>query len=197
MLQDFAKSAERHKQRLSKDKPSGGISRLRIAVTVILTLGFAFGLYSLTQVRPELAPEELLPQAAALAEADAAGTEPVAEPVKPARGEEFYDFYTLLPESEVIAPKVEEYFSPPKNPAAKDQAYLLQAGSFRNKSDADRLRAKLILKGLDVKLSSVSGRNGGIWHRVVVGPFRSRSKLNLAQDILADANTESMLMMVK
>ena len=36
-----------------------------------------------------------------------------------------------------------------------------------------------------------------VWHRVMVGPFTSRSKLNHAQDILADANTESMVVKVK
>lgn len=107
-----------------------------------------------------------------------------------------YDFYTLLPESEVIAPKVEEYSSSVKQ-SVPQAHYLLQAGSFRNRGDADRLRAKLIIRGLDVRMQAVKSSDGVIWHRILLGPFESRSKLNQAQDILADANTESMLIKIK
>ena len=57
MLQDFAKSAERHKKSLSRKKPASGISNFRIIITLVLAVGFGLGLYSLSKVRPELAPE--------------------------------------------------------------------------------------------------------------------------------------------
>jgi len=111
--------------------------------------------------------------------------------------EEDFAFYSLLPESEVIAPEVEEYNFKEKNAASDDTSYLLQAGSFRNQTDADRLRAKLLLEGLNVTVTPARNSNGSIWYRVMVGPFTDRSSLNRAQDTLVRANTEFLTLEYK
>lgn len=102
-----------------------------------------------------------------------------------------FEFYTLLPEREVIVP-VEE-----NNANDKPQQqiiYILQAGSFKNPADADRLRAKLILLGLDTKVEEVTGKGNDTWHRVQVGPFVSRSKLSKARNLLISNNVETLLL---
>ena len=50
--------------------------------------------------------------------------------------------------------------------------YLLQAASFRNKDDADAMRAALLLEGLNASLDEVRRADGAL-HRVMVGPFAS------------------------
>lgn len=193
MSQDYAKSAARHKQQMAK-KNHRHLSKWLLIFTLVLSTAFASFLYYLMQVNPDRQRPQSQPS-----QNEAAATSKPAEPapkVEQSLPENHYDFYTLLPESEVIAPKVEEYSSKLK-PNAQNYAYLLQAGSFRSRTDADRLRAKLILQGLDARLNSVTGKDGKIWHRIIVGPFTSRSKLNHAQDILANANTESMLIKIK
>ncbi|WP_221795651.1 SPOR domain-containing protein [Oceanobacter mangrovi] len=103
------------------------------------------------------------------------------EEAKPA-----YDFYRLLEEQKVEAPKVDAYVSTPKD-AEVNYQYVLQAGAFRNASDADQMRANLLLLGLNAYQEG-STVNDSTWHRVYVGPFTNRSKLNKAMDILVSNN---------
>ncbi|MEK9712891.1 MAG: SPOR domain-containing protein [Thalassolituus sp.] len=106
-----------------------------------------------------------------------------------------YDFYRLLEKQTVEVPEVEEYRSTPKEAAAKYE-YRLQAGSFRSETDADRMRGELILEGLPAYLES-STVNGSTWHRVFVGPYVDRSKLNKAQDILVSRNVSPLVLKQK
>ena len=92
-----------------------------------------------------------------------------------------YDFYRLLEKQTVEVP-VGEYKSTPKD-AVDAYEYRLQAGSFRSSEDADRMRATLLLDGLPAYTES-STVNGSTWHRVFVGPFSDRSRMNKAQDVL-------------
>lgn len=103
-----------------------------------------------------------------------------------------FDFYTLLPESEVLIPEITEPSKPAgsptastSKPAASPSVYLLQAGSFRSSNDADRLRAQLTLEGLDVKTQKVTIRGNETWYRVQVGPFSNTSQLDQARQTLA------------
>ena len=68
------------------------------------------------------------------------------------------------------------------------KAYMLQVGSFRELADADRLRAKLTLRGHQALIQSVAGRGAELWHRVRLGPYdnllsaeRARAKLAMSQ----------------
>ncbi|MBD3647470.1 MAG: SPOR domain-containing protein [Pseudomonadales bacterium] len=129
-------------------------------------------------------------------EADKVANLPRAEDfVPPPKAEEMqWDFYEIFPKSEV--PVVEEYGSDGEKVVVEEPyAYLLQAGSFRNPEDADKLRAELILLGLDVfaKKIEVDGKQ---WTRVLVGPLNSDLELNRAQDKLAEAEIESLALKV-
>lgn len=106
-----------------------------------------------------------------------------------------FDFYTMLKENEVSVP-------PPKvaKPAQRQQGsgtvqgtvskpaqqvYILQAASFRDSTEAERLRVRLTLANLDVKVESASDSRG-TWHRVLVGPFDTRSRMAKARQVLAE-----------
>ncbi|QIL90848.1 SPOR domain-containing protein [Microbulbifer harenosus] len=116
----------------------------------------------------------------------------------PAEAKPKFDFYKLLEESEVkVAPpknqqvRVRETDNGAGNkPAEKEEAqpdlvYILQAASFRDKEEAERLRAQLMLANLDVKVESATDSRG-TWHRVLVGPYTNRSKVAKARSILAE-----------
>ena len=103
-----------------------------------------------------------------------------------------YEFYDLFPNSEV--PIVEEYGEDGEK--VESFSYLLQAGSFRNSNEADKLRGELILLGLDAFLSE-KDLDGNKWHRVMVGPFDTDLALNRAQDKLAQAEVEAMPMKIR
>ncbi|MCW4628923.1 MULTISPECIES: SPOR domain-containing protein [Marinomonas] len=62
---------------------------------------------------------------------------------------------------------------------------MLQAASFRNLEDADRLRAQLILSGLvEASVRKTMDKDDQAWYRVILGPYDSRSKMNRAEDKL-------------
>lgn len=133
---------------------------------------------------------------------------PVATKAKPkqapaAESNTRFDFYTLLPEREVIVPAEETTASEkpasgtvaPK-PTTSDQRYILQAGSFRRAQDADRRRAQVILLGLDARIESVDA-NGDRWHRVLVGPLTGRSNLDRARAKLIGENIDTLVLRQK
>lgn len=157
-----------------------------VMLSLLILGGFGYGLYQLAGVKPD--PEATQQ---ALQSKPAEPTPPTPkrrETTADVKPDEGYRFYTLLPESEVVPPKVEAYNSTPREQTDYSQ-YQLQAGSFRSEADAESLRATLLLKGLpNVTSTKVTSANGSVWHRVRVGPFDSRSKLNKAQDVLVRMN---------
>lgn len=106
-----------------------------------------------------------------------------------------YEFYQLLENKKVDVPEVVEYKSTPKgqNKDGKKIIYRLQAGSFNTQQDADRMKASLILNGMDTQVKSAD-INGKTWFRVYVGPFENRSKMNKAQDKLAEMRIQPMVL---
>jgi len=120
---------------------------------------------------------------------------PVPPPPKPR-----FDFYNLLPEMEVIVQDEEIKGAPSKEGVKRVEqpgTYLLQAGSFRSHTQADQLRAKLALLGLETSIQSVSVDSKQAWHRVRVGPFLNLSDLNQARSLLKKNGIDAILIRLK
>lgn len=124
-----------------------------------------------------------------------------------------YDFYTLLPEKEVLIPDAElaeqaraEAMKAAKPPAGKPEPsiaqtassptdgtapvatsdgarYLLQAGAFRGNDDAEALKAKIALTG-EVARVEAAEINGNTVYRVRMGPYPNASSLADAKQAL-------------
>ena len=121
--------------------------------------------------------------------------EEIAEPRKPR-----YDFFTVLPEMEVVVPEQELSRKADKTDPLTDMPadstpdnYILQAGSFRNASDAEQLKAQLALLGSIAAVQKVTV-NGQTWHRVRIGPFRGAREANEMRRMLADNQIETLVM---
>lgn len=84
-----------------------------------------------------------------------------------------YDFYTVLPEMEVVVPEAELRASTAAVQPEEGVAYVLQVGSFQSGADADTLKAQLALLGLETYVQDVQVDNR-TWHRVRVGPLPSK-----------------------
>ena len=105
-----------------------------------------------------------------------------------------WTFYEIFPKFEV--PIVEEYGPAGEKQASKDtRAYVLQAGSFRTAGDADKLRAEIILLGMDVYLQKIQ-KGGQTWHRVMVGPIDSQLELTRRRNLLAESSIETISLRV-
>lgn len=98
-------------------------------------------------------------------------------------------FYEELPSRKVWVPVVDEY-EPAGAEATAHPHFLLQAGSFRAREDADRLRAKLLLLGLDAKIHRVELSPGVRWHRVLVGPYDDAANMRKALTRLREAQID-------
>ena len=97
-----------------------------------------------------------------------------------------FEFFDRLPADEIaIQRNTYEDLRPTKKVEAVE--YLLQAVSFRKSEDAERLRARLLLSGMDAFTERTSV-NGSVWYRVLVGPFPNKTELNRAQTRLREQN---------
>ncbi len=165
---------------------------------LVVGLFIAFLVY--LQMRPQQAasdPAAALEKSTALESHDLPRSRenPIPPPPKPR-----FDFYNLLPEMEVIVP--EQQISGPATrqgvkQVEKPGTYLLQAGSFRSDRQADQLRAKLALLGLETSIQTVSIDSRQAWHRVRVGPFDNLSDLNAARNLLKKNGVDAILIRIK
>ncbi len=110
-----------------------------------------------------------------------------------------FDFYTLLPELEIVIPQDET--RPPKvNVPNKTSdykgGYLLQAGSFNKYNEADTLKARLALIGVEAYIQTVEV-NKTKWHRVQIGPSTDRQKLEVLRKRLKENQIDTILLQAK
>jgi len=74
--------------------------------------------------------------------------------------------------------------------------WLLQAGSFQDKQEAEERRAKIILLNMSAEI--VPGVQAGrTWYRVQVGPFNGRSAADDAHKQLSASNIDSIPLLMR
>lgn len=80
-----------------------------------------------------------------------------------------FEFYKVLTDKQenVAAPEK------PKPEAKPTGPHYLQAGSFANVGDAEKLKAKLAFLGIEATILKVTIPEKGEWHRVRLGPYKS------------------------
>lgn len=126
-----------------------------------------------------------------------------------------FGFYDELANAEVEVPQplvpgeaVVAGTSPAPEAAATGQApavavqvetsvrYLLQAGSFQDREDAENRRVKILLLNMEANVvpGVVSGRT---WYRVQVGPFNNRSLADVARNALSENNIDSIPLVLR
>ena len=84
------------------------------------------------------------------------------------------------PPEPAVAPAPTPAPTPTPAPASASREYRVQAGSFREKKEADRLRASLALGGFESRIQT-RDTAGGTRHRVMLGPFRGRDAAEAAK----------------
>ena len=117
---------------------------------------------------------------------------------EPARDDsKTYAFYEMLPKFEVVVPEKEKDVRPDITavPETRSGTYVLQAGSYRNFPDADRVRAKLALQGIESNVQKVTVEND-TWHRIRIGPISNLDELNRKRQILRKADVDVLVIRV-
>lgn len=185
-------SKQKRKQSSAKIEPPPQKSSrkpLFIISLALLSGAFIYGLYVLQSI-PETHSVVVEPPK------KASRTTSLTEPAPQKTIEQRFNFYDLLPEHEVVAPKVDTYKF--KDRAAEtDFYYIIQTGSFRNYQDAERQKAMIAFQGIKTNIQSVTNDQGTTWHRVTTEPFHNRSKMNSALDKLASIQIQPLVKKVK
>lgn len=127
-----------------------------------------------------------------------AQTKPAPASQEEAETQEF-DFYEMLPKYEVVIPEQDARGGAAPavvaGPVQKPGAYILQAGSFRNFKDADRVRAMIAMQGVESKIQKVT-IDKDTWHRVRVGPITNLQKLEDTRSKLRQAQIDALVIRV-
>ena len=131
---------------------------------------------------------------------------------KPVVQKTSFDFFTVLPEIEMVVPD-----SPPPIPspppsttssaesgnvksdpsaaiqaASKKSVYMLQAGSYQKINDANRLKAELALWGHASQIQKVTIQGRGDFFRVRLGPYSSYDEMVESDKSLASFGIKAL-----
>lgn len=72
----------------------------------------------------------------------------------------------------------------PADNAAAKATYFLQAGSFPNADDAEKVKAKLAFMGMEANVQPATIPDKGVWYRVRLGPYHGADEMNAAMNTL-------------
>jgi len=179
-----------------KPRSGGGSLLVGILIGLVLGLGIALGVAWYINKMPSPFQQSRPP---------AARSEPAAKSAPPAKAEDKtakapekprFDFYKILPGSEEPATEQQLRDAQKKSAAAKE-TFFLQAGAFQGAPDADNLKARLALLGIEATIQTTTLPDKGVWHRVRVGPYTSVEELNRTRDTLKQNGVETALIKVR
>lgn len=106
-----------------------------------------------------------------------------------------FDFYKILPGEEPATDQ--QLKDAQKGSSGAKETFFLQAGAFQNASDADGLKARLALIGVEATIQTNSVPDKGVWHRVRIGPYTSVEQLNQARENLKHNGVETTLIKIR
>jgi cell division protein FtsN len=91
-----------------------------------------------------------------------------------------FDFYTILPgsESQVTEQEIKQKEIEAEKNVRSTESYFLQVGAFQTEQEADNMKAKLALLGVEAIVQTAAIPDKGTWHRVRVGPFADLEQIN-------------------
>ena len=167
------------------------------AITVVASLGFTLGFFVGKSFRapaentPPLVPASLNPDEMPVAAVEK-GTVPQkteqSQDIKPlAQADKTEELLKIQdkkksqvsPEPKKTEETKKSEGSQDEKAATKAKKYTVQAGAFRNASDADSLRAKLVKKGYKAAVTAIDTKKHEKLYKVLVGEFSSRKEADL------------------
>lgn len=116
---------------------------------------------------------------------------PVALPGKPGDRpvvKQDFEFYKILPQGDNVPAHQAQTQEAPVKAAVEEkpaERMYLQLGAFENAAEADNLKARLALAGVEASSQRGQLPDGRTIHRVRVGPFASPEEMNPVRSRLA------------
>ena len=186
--------AKDYKPRAVAKKKNGGGTLLGIFIGLILGLGIAVGITWYMNKTPIPFLNKAKPPEKAAAEPGKAIAKPDEKTTQQVEKPRF-EFYKILPGAE--EPVTEKQIKQAARPGAPTENFLLQAGSFQNPADADNLKARLALLGVEAGVEPINLAEKGTWYRVRIGPYSKVDEINRLRQTLAQNGIDASLVKIK
>lgn len=191
-----------YKQNGAPRTKSGGSLLLGMVVGFLLGLAVAavIAIYFLKTPMPFLERNREKPPTGAPNLTEGAKPPEKAQQQAKAEAKPRFDFYRILPGQE--EPVTERQVREAQRQAQKTgeppkETYLLQAGSFQNPADADNLKAKLALIGLEANVEPTNLAEKGMWYRVRLGPYNRLEDINRVRQQMVENGIQVSLVRIK
>lgn len=170
-------------------------SGVLVGLMIGVLIAAAVALYINFGPKPFLAPKGDSGKATQSNPAAPTASAPVALPGKPGDKpveKPKYDFFKILPGGEAAsAPAVAAM------PEKASEKLFLQAGAYQNPSDADNLKARLALIGVEANVQRVDLAEKGVFFRVRLGPYEADADADAVRAKLATEGIESSIVRSK
>ena len=183
------------RQRGASRGQQGSTAWLWLLAGILIGLGLAYYLFVKGIIPQPRAQQPVAEQTLGSKEPPIAEKPAAREPEKPE-----YDFFTVLPEMEVVVPEQELTARRDEADSSAEEvvgggsdSYLIQVGSFQGASDAEQMKAQLALLGITARVQSVRV-NDSTWHRVRVGPVNGARAADDLRRQLAQNGIDSLVM---
>ena len=176
------KDVRRHKH-VAVGQSFNGWVGLGVGLSLGLLVAFGVHLHYARQAQPtaEPVPAPVAPASAAATDDPIVGTPPEAAATEPG-----LDFYDMLPKQEVEVPAHARTTARTTRPPLPTGDVVLQAGSFKQAGEAEKLLAKLDYLGIDARIQRAPV-DDETWYRVRIGPITTVEELQAVQSKLQEA----------
>ncbi len=183
MARDYAKNrGKKKKSGASRGKKKSSISTTLLITTILLVSGLIGLLIYLKwfQINPAIPVKDKIISQKALSPKEQA-----AKNQQDKKGlDDEVPFYKT--HKEMLNKTVEIPLEDLKLPEDEHKyVYLMPCGSFRESKRAEELKARIAFLGFESRLNQVKAKSG-LWHRVELGPFKSKRKAESIRHRLQD-----------
>ena len=178
----------------------GGSSSLLVGILIGLVLGLAIALgvaWYINKMPNPFSGRAAPPPAREPAKAGVPAAKGADQAARSAEAKPRFDFYKILPGNEEPATDQQLKDAQKASAAAHKEAFFLQAGAFQSAPDADNLKARLALLGVEAAVQTTMLPDKGVWHRVRIGPYDRIEELNRTRETLKQNGVDTTLIKVR
>ena len=106
-----------------------------------------------------------------------------------------FEFYGILSDSEELI--TEQQLEQTTHNLLSEEKYYLQVGLFQSTDDADNLKAKIAMLGIEAFIQSTNLPGKGMWHRVCIGPLKEINDSNQIRASLKKNGIEASFVKIR
>jgi cell division protein FtsN len=179
----------------SGSRSSGGSLLVGILIGLVLGLSIALAVAWYINKMPSPFLTRPAPATKPGAKSEAKGADKTTKAAPDGKGR--FTFYDILGKGEQPATDQQIKDAQKASTAGVKEAFFLQAGAFQNAPDADNLKARLALIGVEATIQTATLPDKGVWHRVRIGPYGNVEALNSVRDVLKQNGYDTSLIKVQ